>query len=195
MADASVETQVPSFAFLGSMHEGIPVDNVNLDACIKFYTEVLGLKLLKRPKALDDIGRGAWLGDTDDKVQFHLIATERDYKPGPGTKYSPTGRHTAWLVKDIEAFRARMVALGIEYGEAKTCSVPAALSSSSSIPRAHLGIPGAIPEALGVVWSHCPRAVARNASDGTHFAGQGSGASIEPSEQRRGDRRNGFVAL
>src|SRR5579864_2864725 len=119
MADASSQTQVPTFSFLGSMHEGIPVDTVNLDACIKFYTEVLGLKLLKRPKALDDIGRGAWLGDADDKAQFHLIATERDYKPGPGTKYSPTGRHTAWLVKDIEEFRARMVALGVEYGEAK----------------------------------------------------------------------------
>lgn len=119
MADASAQTQVPTFSFLGSMHEGIPVDEANLDACVKFYTEVLGLKLLKRPKALDDIGRGAWLGDTDDKVQFHLIATARDYKPGPGTKYSPTGRHTAWLVKDIEAFRARMVALGIDYGEAK----------------------------------------------------------------------------
>ena len=80
---------------------------------------MLGLKLLKRPKALDDIGRGAWLGDHDDKVQFHLIATERDYKPGPGTKYSATGRHTAWLVADIEAFRKRMEGLGIEYGEAK----------------------------------------------------------------------------
>jgi lactoylglutathione lyase len=121
--DASTQTpsqsQAPLFTFLGSMHEGIPVSHANLDACIKFYTEVLGLKLLKRPKALDDIGRGAWLGDADDKVQFHLIATERDYKPGPGTKYSATGRHTAWLVADIEAFRKRMTALGVEYGEAK----------------------------------------------------------------------------
>ncbi len=120
MADASsAQTQVPTFSFLGSMHEGIPVSGPNLDACVKFYTEVLGLKLLKRPKALDDIGRGAWLGDHDDKVQFHLICTERDYKPGPGTSYSATGRHTAWLVKDIEEFRARMKTLGVEVGEAK----------------------------------------------------------------------------
>jgi catechol 2,3-dioxygenase-like lactoylglutathione lyase family enzyme len=117
--DASVQTQVPSLTYLGSMHEGIPVSHANLDDCIKFYTEVLGLKLLKLPKALDDIGRGAWLGDADNKVQFHLIATERDYKPGSGAKYSATGRHTAWLIADIEAFRARMDALGVEYGEAK----------------------------------------------------------------------------
>ena len=119
MADASVAAQVPTVSFLGSMHEGIPVSDENLDACIKFYTEILGLKLLKRPKALDDIGRGAWLGDAAAKVQFHLIATARDSKPGPGTNYSPTGRHTAWLVKDIEAFRRRMEALGVDYGEAK----------------------------------------------------------------------------
>jgi lactoylglutathione lyase len=117
--DASGQTQVPSLTYLRSMHEGIPVSHDNLDACVKFYTEVLGLKLLKRPKALDDIGRGAWLGDHDDKVQFHLIATERDYKPGPGTKYSATGRHTAWQIADIEAFRRRMEALGVDYGEAK----------------------------------------------------------------------------
>ena len=74
MADASAtQTQIPSFSFLGSMHEGIPVDDANLDACIKFYTEVLGLKLLKRPKALDDIGRGAWLGDMDDKVLQQVL--------------------------------------------------------------------------------------------------------------------------
>lgn len=110
---------IPSFSFLRSMHEGIPVDTKNLAACVEFYTKVLGLKLLPRPKALDDLGPGAWLGDAGDSVQFHLIATERDYKPGPGVKHSPTGRHTAWLVDDIEAFRARMHALNVQYGEAK----------------------------------------------------------------------------
>ncbi len=138
--DASGQTQVPSLTYLRSMHEGIPVSHENLDACIKFYTEVLGLKLLKRPKALDDIGRGAWLGDHDDKVQFHLIATERDYKPGPGTKYSATGRHTAWQIADIEAFRKRMEVLGVEYmAKRRTCSAPAALSSSSSTRKATPG--------------------------------------------------------
>jgi catechol 2,3-dioxygenase-like lactoylglutathione lyase family enzyme len=119
MSQTNAPASLPGIQYLGSMHEGIPVGTKNLAACVKFYTDVLGLKLLPRPKALDDLGPGAWLGDTDNTVQFHLIATERDYKPGPGAKYSPTGRHTAWLVKDIEAFRARMHALDIPYGEAK----------------------------------------------------------------------------
>ena len=41
------------------MHEGIPVATENLDACIKFYTEVLGLNILSRPKTLDEFGSGA----------------------------------------------------------------------------------------------------------------------------------------
>lgn len=119
MSDTATQSAAPTFDFLGVMHEGVPVANANLDACVKFYIDVLGMKTLKRPKALDDIGRGAWLTDANERVQFHLIATETDYKPGPGRKYSPTGRHTAWLVADIEAFRARLTALGVEFGELK----------------------------------------------------------------------------
>ena len=119
MPDSAVHATIPAVSYIRSMHEGIPVDNANLDACIKFYVEVLGLKILPRPKALDALGRGAWMGDAEDKVQFHLIATATDYKPGPKAEYSPTGRHTAWLVKDIEAFRARLVALKVPYGERK----------------------------------------------------------------------------
>ena len=59
---------IPKLKWVGSMHEGIPVATDNLDACIKFYTEVLGLKLLARLKALDKFGPGAWLGDEDDSV-------------------------------------------------------------------------------------------------------------------------------
>ena len=51
------------------MLEGIPVAIDNLNACIKFYTEVLGLELLVRPKALDKRGPGAWLGD--EMIQFN----------------------------------------------------------------------------------------------------------------------------
>lgn len=105
---------LPPVAFLGSIHEGIPVRD--LEACVKFYTEVLGLKLLPRP-ALP--GPGAWLGDDEDTVQFHLIVTERDYRPGAEAPISATGRHTAWMVKDLDAFRERMRALGVTYQEAK----------------------------------------------------------------------------
>ena len=42
------QSQAPSFTFLGSMHEGIPVGHANLDACIKFYTEVLAFTVKPR---------------------------------------------------------------------------------------------------------------------------------------------------
>ena len=57
---------IPDISWIGCMHEGIPVATENLDACIKFYLEVLGLKLLERPKTLDQFGPGAWLGDEDN---------------------------------------------------------------------------------------------------------------------------------
>ena len=119
MSESTPVPAIPAIEFLGSMHEGVPVADANLDACIKFYVEVLGMTTIPRPEALDQFGRGASLIDANRRVQFHLIATETDYKPGPGTTYSPTGRHTAWLVKDIEAFRARLSALGVPVGERK----------------------------------------------------------------------------
>jgi catechol 2,3-dioxygenase-like lactoylglutathione lyase family enzyme len=108
------KNDLPPVRFLGPIHEGIPVRN--LEASVKFYTEVLGLKVLPRPQLP---GPGAWLGDAEDRVQFHLIVTESDYRPGPDAPISATGRHTAWMVGDLDTFRARMKALGITYREAK----------------------------------------------------------------------------
>ena len=106
----SVRSDPPGIKYLGPIHEGIPVRN--LEACVKFYTEVLGLKLLPRPKLH---APGAWLGDEDNTVQFHLIVTEKDYIPGSEAKTSATGRHTAWMVQSLAEFRARMENLGVEY--------------------------------------------------------------------------------
>jgi len=114
MDKQAARTDLPALQYLGPIHEGIPVRN--LEESVKFYIEVLGLRLLPRP-ALP--GPGAWLGDADNTVQFHLIVTEKDYRPGPDAPISATGRHTAWMVKDLDAFRARMHALGITYREAK----------------------------------------------------------------------------
>ena len=49
---------IPKLKWVDSMHEGNPVATDNLDAFINFYPEVLGLKLLVRPTALDKIGPG-----------------------------------------------------------------------------------------------------------------------------------------
>ena len=111
------DTKLPTIGLVGFIHEGVPCRLENLDACIKFYVDVLGLKVLPRPKALDERAPGAWLGDHDDRVQFHLIATDYEYCPGSNAKISATGRHTAWMVKDLGAFRGSMQALGIHFDE------------------------------------------------------------------------------
>jgi catechol 2,3-dioxygenase-like lactoylglutathione lyase family enzyme len=103
--------------FVGVIHEGVPCKVRNLQPCIRFYTDVLGLRLLPRPKALDDIGPGAWLSDAQNRVQFHLIAKDDEYSPGPGARLAPAGRHTAWLVRDLDAFRTHLRALGVHYEE------------------------------------------------------------------------------
>lgn len=111
----TVRNSAPTIAFLGSIHEGIPVRNEDsLKDCVRFYTEVLGLKILPRPKLP---APGAWLGDEDNTVQFHLIVTDTDYMPGPDAAVSATGRHTAWMVRDLNALRERLRALGVPYEE------------------------------------------------------------------------------
>jgi catechol 2,3-dioxygenase-like lactoylglutathione lyase family enzyme len=113
----ATQANVPDIAFVGLIHEGVPVSRANLEACTRFYIDVLGLKLLPRPKALDELVPGAWLGNDADTIQFHLIAKDDELRPEPDAKMAPAGRHTAWRVKDIDGFRARMRALGIPFEE------------------------------------------------------------------------------
>jgi catechol 2,3-dioxygenase-like lactoylglutathione lyase family enzyme len=104
--------------FVGFIHEGVPCSRKNLDACVKFYTEVLGLHHLPRPKALDDMGvPGAWLADANNTVQFHLIAKDDEYRPGGDARLTPAGRHTAWMVKDLAPFRAHLHEKGVAFEE------------------------------------------------------------------------------
>ena len=117
MSVAANTADAPKLEFVGAIHEGIPVAPDKLEACIAFYRDVLGLKQIPRPPALDKMGSGAWLTDENERVQFHLISNEGAVKPGPGAKIEPAGRHTAWRIQDAAAFRARMNALGVEYGE------------------------------------------------------------------------------
>ena len=115
---ANQANTVPDLNFLGSIHEGIPVATEILDKCIEFYVKVFGLKILERPKALDQFGPGAWLTDHDGTVQFHLIANDETLVPaGKAAKIEPAGRHTAWRIHDVEAFRERMNGLGVPFEE------------------------------------------------------------------------------
>jgi len=114
MADSGA----PALRFHGLIHEGVPVARKNLEACVRFYQVVLGLKLLPRPKALDDIGvPGAWLGDEHDTMQIHLIAKDDELRPESTAPIAPAGRHTAWRIASAKIFRERMRALGVPFEE------------------------------------------------------------------------------
>lgn len=115
--DAASRTDLPAFTFSSAIHEGIPCASERYEACVDFYTRVLGLTQIPRPPALDKIGKGAWFTNEDKSVQFHLIVNDPTLKPGPDAKIEPAGRHTAWRISDVEAFRARMEALGEYYEE------------------------------------------------------------------------------
>ena len=117
MAWKSAVKKIPDISWVGSMHEGVPIASENLDAWIKFYTEVLGLKLLSRPEALDELGPGAWLTDDDETIQFHLIVKDDTSMPDKNVKIDIQSRHTSWRIKNIDAFRDRLHLLGVEFKE------------------------------------------------------------------------------
>ena len=110
-------TEVPALRFDGVSHEGIPCDKAKLEPMITFFREVLGLTQIPRPPALDAMGSGAWMVDADRTVSFHLIVNETAIRPGADAKITPAGRHTAWKIRDVPAFRGRMKALGVPFQE------------------------------------------------------------------------------
>ncbi len=126
---------IPPLRFHGLIHEGVPVSTANLEACIKFYRDVLGLKLLPRPKVLDGIAAGAWLGDDHNVVQFHLIAKNDELRPESDAKIAPAGRHTAWRIESAELFRERMRALDVPFEE--TSSLVGVLQLFIKDPQGH----------------------------------------------------------
>src|SRR3954465_476233 len=103
-----IDEQLPQVKWVGVMHEGVPCRRSDLDACIKFYQDVLGLKLLPRPARLDEImgfnPGGARPGEAEDKWHFHLTAKNEKVRPGATRPMWAPARHTAWVVKDLNAF-------------------------------------------------------------------------------------------
>ncbi len=117
MSATATATDVPALRFDGVSHEGIPCDKDKLPDLIAFFRDVLGLTQIPRPPALDAMGSGAWMVDADRTVSFHLIVNENTLRPGSDAKITPAGRHTAWKIRDVGAFRARMTALGVPFQE------------------------------------------------------------------------------
>src|SRR3954469_11598134 len=78
------------------LHEGFPVRDAEVS--LKFYTEVLGLRVLPRP----NIGPGYWVGTEDKRVEFHIIETDAQPIPGPDAEPAAQARHTAWMVDSLE---------------------------------------------------------------------------------------------
>lgn len=113
----ATDNSTPKFGFIGAIHEGFPVAEERFDACVDFYTRVLGLNQIPRPRALDELGKGAWFTNDEKTIQFHLIVNDAMLRPGPEAKIEPAGRHTAWRISDPDAFRARMKALNQNFEE------------------------------------------------------------------------------
>src|SRR5215471_10758457 len=89
------------------LHEGFPVKDAEVS--LKFYTEVLGLKVLPRP----NIGPGYWVGTEDKRVEFHIIQTDSQYIPGPSAEPAAQARHTAWMVDSLVDLRQHLGRLGV----------------------------------------------------------------------------------
>lgn len=87
------------------LHASVNVEG-DLDACRRFYAEVLGLEEVARPE-IPGVG-GHWLGAGDGQV--HLVDA-----PMAGHGVDPTGPHFCVAVADIDAAIAELDAAGVEY--------------------------------------------------------------------------------
>jgi len=87
----------------GVHHVSLNVDD--LDACLAFYVDVLGLKVLPRP----DFGfPGAWLAAGPQ--QIHLMQMPEHE--------APQGQHFAFRVDDIDQASAELREAGVEVSKA-----------------------------------------------------------------------------
>src|SRR5215813_8323107 len=90
-------------------HEGIVT--ADAERSKDFYCRVFGWQALERPAFR---AGGYWIGTPGIFPQIHIIQTD-NVPPGPGAPISPTGRHTAFEVADLEALKATLEREGIKY--------------------------------------------------------------------------------
>jgi len=86
-------------------HVNVVVPSGATEECVAFYVDVLGMRRIEKPKALDP--RGAWL-DVDGVVQVHL--SEREGSTHPDS-------HFAVVVDDFAGVLAMLEERGMEWTE------------------------------------------------------------------------------
>jgi len=81
----------------------------NMDESIRFYTEVLGMKLVDRVRIDADLELGFLAFTGSEDVQLELISRGYEGQPDNGIVH-----HIAFTVNDIEAEVERLKELGIK---------------------------------------------------------------------------------
>ena len=87
----------------------VNVRTAQLDAMIKWYDEILGLRLGPRPNFPFP---GAWLYSGEDAV-VHLVGVDDD--PGAGAEQDLKLEHFALSASGRDSFEARLVAAGEKF--------------------------------------------------------------------------------
>src|SRR5436189_3960623 len=93
------ESETARPTMVAPIHAAYPISD--LEQSLRFYTEVMGLKVLPRPEMPF---AGAWLADETGHVEIHLFVSDA-LKPGAGTEPSNLARHAAYAVDDLDGWR------------------------------------------------------------------------------------------
>ncbi|TVY06854.1 VOC family protein [Paenibacillus cremeus] len=87
-------------------HIGVKVND--MDASVKFYTEVLGMRLANRARLDDGVELGFLSFPDSDNIEIELIGRGSD-----GLSDNGKVHHIAFTVSDIEAEVERLKGLGV----------------------------------------------------------------------------------
>ncbi|TBL80678.1 VOC family protein [Paenibacillus thalictri] len=88
-------------------HIGLFVND--MDASVRFYSEVIGLKLVHRARLEDGVELGFMSFEGSDNIEIELIGRGSSDKPDNGKVH-----HIAFTVSDIEAEVERLKGLGVK---------------------------------------------------------------------------------
>uniref|UniRef100_A0A7N0RG74 VOC domain-containing protein n=1 Tax=Kalanchoe fedtschenkoi TaxID=63787 RepID=A0A7N0RG74_KALFE len=82
----------------------------SLEKSIRFYADVLGFVMIKRPSSFDF--EGAWL--FSNGIGIHLLESEKARKPKK-TKINPKDNHISFQCTDMELIKKKLKQNGLEY--------------------------------------------------------------------------------